>query len=100
MTDLELIATRVEGVATNVDFLRALLAHPEVVDGRWHTGLVEEHAAVLAATAARLAGSTDGRTSAGRAGAVIDSSDPLAVLLHGKAEVAKIIKNSAHRFCM
>jgi acetyl/propionyl-CoA carboxylase alpha subunit len=38
---------RIEGVPTNVAFLRALLGHPDVRAGRLHTRLVEQHAAEL-----------------------------------------------------
>ena len=39
---------RIEGVATNRDFLLALLAHPDVKAGRFTTRFVEEHVAKLA----------------------------------------------------
>ena len=42
---------RIEGVATNLPFLRALLSHPAVVDNRVTTRFVETHAAELAAAA-------------------------------------------------
>ena len=38
---------RLGGVATNIGFLRNLLAHPEVVAGRFHTGFVETNLAAL-----------------------------------------------------
>ncbi|GHH63974.1 acetyl/propionyl-CoA carboxylase subuit alpha [Streptosporangium violaceochromogenes] len=41
--DGALAATAVLGVPTNVAFLRALVAHPEVVAGDLDTGLVERH---------------------------------------------------------
>ena len=40
---------RIEGIATNVPFLRALLGHPEVRAGRVHTLFVEERIAELLA---------------------------------------------------
>jgi len=85
-------------VATNIPFLQNLLRHPEFVADRISTRFVEEHAA-------ELAGGTDeghrrlfferepdapeppARAAAGRAGAAIDTRDPLAVLAHGKATV-------------
>jgi acetyl/propionyl-CoA carboxylase alpha subunit/acetyl-CoA carboxylase carboxyltransferase component len=81
---------RIEGPETNVAFLRSLIAHPDVVADRIHTGFVEEHAGELVRAASALAPlhffpGSEG-TPAGRAGASIDSSDPLAVLDHGRSE--------------
>ena len=81
---------RVEGIPTNRDFLRALLAHPDVLADRVHTRFVEEHAPALveAAEALQDAGETVPAPAANdagaRAGARVDSSDPLAVLALGK----------------
>ncbi len=77
------------GVATNLAFLRALLAHPEVVANRISTRFVEQQSAVLARSAAAIAQpATPGGEvrAAGLAGARIDNRDPLAVLTHGKSE--------------
>src|SRR5262249_1751847 len=76
---------RIEGAATNVAFLGRLLARPEVVANRVHTGFVMEHAA-------ELAGSEDGSagtSSAALAGAKVDPTDPLAVLVHGKSAAGR-----------
>ena len=43
---------RIEGVATNADFLQSLLAHPDVVAGRASTRFVDDHAGELVAAAA------------------------------------------------
>ena len=88
---------RVDGVASNIGFLRNLLAHPEVVAGRLHTGFVEANLAELvdgsgaesAAPAALLAPGTPPRgdapvSDAVLAGTRVDAADPLAVLAHGK----------------
>jgi acetyl-CoA carboxylase carboxyltransferase component/biotin carboxylase len=75
----------VAGVATNLPLLRGLLRHPDVAASRVHTRFVEQHAAELAA--ADPVESTP--RSAGLAGARIDSSDPLAVLAHGKSSAAE-----------
>jgi acetyl/propionyl-CoA carboxylase alpha subunit len=72
---------RIDGVATNVGLLRALLAHPDVVANRIHTRFVEEHAAELLAASAPA---PPGRSS-GLAGARVDTIDPLSVLHHGKS---------------
>ena len=49
----------VEGVDTNVGFLRALLSRPEVADGQVDTGFIERHVADLAPEPAPLAGGDD-----------------------------------------
>jgi acetyl/propionyl-CoA carboxylase alpha subunit/acetyl-CoA carboxylase carboxyltransferase component len=73
--DRALAAFRIEGPATNVGFLRALLRHPDVVENRVHTRFVEEHLAELVAAVPE-----------GLAGARVDKVDPLAVLAHGKTD--------------
>src|SRR5262245_56649931 len=40
---------RLDGVATNIPFLRSVLAHPEFLEGRLHTRWVDDHIAALAA---------------------------------------------------
>ncbi|HEY0476062.1 MAG TPA: carboxyl transferase domain-containing protein [Kofleriaceae bacterium] len=45
---------RIEGVATNIPFLQALLQHPDVVANRITTRFVEDHAAELALRARQL----------------------------------------------
>ncbi len=78
---------RIEGVATNVGFLQALLARPEVAANDVTTSFIAHHAADLADDAAvaerrhfvTAAPSTQDR---GLAGAKV-SRDPLAVLHHG-----------------
>jgi len=74
---------RIEGIATNLAFLEALLAHPEVEAGRVTTAFVGNHAAELIA-ASRASDAAEPSRAAGLAGARLDTSDPLAVLNHGK----------------
>jgi acetyl/propionyl-CoA carboxylase alpha subunit/acetyl-CoA carboxylase carboxyltransferase component len=85
---------RISGVDTNVAFLEALLQDPGVAAGDLYTGLVSDRLSTLLSAAgrpgARLyfdgpagAGTAD-PAAAGRAGAVVDQVDPLAVLVHGK----------------
>jgi len=87
---------RLEGVGTNIPFLRNVLAHEDFAAGRVHTRWVDEHMAELAvpstnapqrfAAAALEAAPTDGY-----AGARVDTSDPLALFDHDakvKAEQA------------
>ncbi len=81
---------RIEGVATNLPFLQALLLRPELARGEVYTRFVEDHAADLAAAAnadrPKRFFSTAAAPSAALAGARIDARDPLAVLDYGKAE--------------
>ena len=79
---------RIEGIETNLPTLQALLRHPVFLDGAFHTRFVEEHAAALDAGAdvrlhfeAEAAGES---APSSLAGARIDTSDPLAVLDHGR----------------
>ncbi len=73
---------RVEGVATNITFLRRLLDHPAVAAHRVDTRFVEEHTAEFAADDEHAAPSPP---VPGLAGARVDPIDPLAVLAHGKS---------------
>ena len=80
---------RIVGAATNIGLLQSLLAHEAVRDGDVHTRFVEAHLAEL------LGGDHpqlyfDDATGPRRAGAPVDSNDPLAVLAHGKAEAAPV----------
>jgi 3-methylcrotonyl-CoA carboxylase alpha subunit len=47
--DRALEATRIEGIGTNIAFLRKLLAHPRFRAGEVSTGFVDEHIAELRA---------------------------------------------------
>jgi acetyl/propionyl-CoA carboxylase alpha subunit/acetyl-CoA carboxylase carboxyltransferase component len=80
---------RIDGVATNVGFLQNLLRHPDFIEHRVHTRFVEENLAELTGGAAAAAHQRlffDEQAAPRRiAGAKIDSTDPLAVLAHGKA---------------
>ena len=49
--DAALAESRIEGVRTNIPFLRAVLAHPAFREGAVHTGLVPEVLAAASATA-------------------------------------------------
>lgn len=78
---------RIEGVATNLGFLQAVLQHPDFRANRLHTGFVEDHITELAASAQsaqrRLYFE---RTSPTRAvGVKLQSSDPLAILDLGRS---------------
>lgn len=78
---------RIAGAATNIGILQSLLAHPAVRDGEIHTRFVEEHLGdLLGGEHPQLYFQETGGPR--RAGAAVDSSDPLAVLAHGKVEPA------------
>ncbi|MEL7158701.1 MAG: biotin/lipoyl-containing protein, partial [Actinomycetota bacterium] len=93
---------RIDGVATNIGFLQALLDRPEVLANEVSTAFVTEHAADLLDTAAAhteqryfaavaptaTPAPGPGTPPAGLAGAQIDASDPLAVLNHGSIDGA------------
>ncbi len=90
---------RLEGAASNLGFLRALLKRPEWAGYRFDVDFVEREAAALVDASAAAPGDHveaggDGQrkdrpeTRARLAGARVDAADPLAVLDHGKAEVA------------
>ncbi len=79
---------RIDGVETNLDYLRNVLRHPTFRSGRAHTGFLAENAAALCAPgdhpARYFRDVAPEPVSAGRAGARVDSDDPLAVLAHGQ----------------
>src|SRR5213594_3014598 len=73
---------RVEGVATNLPFLRNLVRHPALATYAVTTRFVDEHLTELLEGAAHP--HRHAETTPGRAGATVDPRDPLAVLVHGK----------------
>lgn len=90
-----LCAFRIDGVASNIGFLQNLLRDDDVIANRVHTRFVDDHVARLAAPAdgdghqalyvrrgdgAPGGTARDGRGDVRRAGATVDSSDPLAIL--------------------
>ncbi len=79
---------RIEGVDTNASFLLAILDHPEVRAGRTTTDFVDRNVAELANSALPVAPS-ELAPGARRAGATVDTNDPLAVLHHGKASAGR-----------
>ncbi|MFP8873455.1 MAG: biotin carboxylase N-terminal domain-containing protein, partial [Myxococcota bacterium] len=75
---------QIEGVATNLELLRALLAHADVRANAVTTTFFEAHLAeLLADTESRGTGAASATT--GLAGARLATDDPLAVLDHGKS---------------
>jgi acetyl/propionyl-CoA carboxylase alpha subunit len=83
---------RIEGIATNIGFLQNLLCHPAVEANDVDTTFIERHASELAASdsghprwyAQPAATETNPVAKTALAGARVDTSDPLAVLHHGK----------------
>ena len=75
---------RVEGVGTNIGFLRAILAHPEFAAGSIHTRWLDEHSAVLAADTNHRQRfvTAPPPDQGGFAGARVSSRDPLALFAH------------------
>ena len=78
---------RVEGVETNISFLQAILAHPDVQGGARDDRLRRPRRRRLAVAAAARARRAASQPPSHRraAGAVVDTTDPLAVLAHGKS---------------
>ncbi|HZQ39075.1 MAG TPA: carboxyl transferase domain-containing protein, partial [Dehalococcoidia bacterium] len=101
--DRALSEFRIDGVSTNIPFLRAVLAQPALREGRLSTRFIDEHLAALADAAAseqprryveRAAapsGANGAAAGGGRAGARLASDDPLAVLAYGKAAGAAAV---------
>jgi acetyl/propionyl-CoA carboxylase alpha subunit/acetyl-CoA carboxylase carboxyltransferase component len=77
---------RLEGVGSNIPFVRAILAHPDFVAGAVHTQWLDEHTAALTATGAelreRFVTSSRSAGDGGFAGARVKSRDPLALFAH------------------
>ena len=81
---------RIAGVASNLDFLLNVVAHPDFVRGAWHTRFIEEHLAALCAPVAhpRRYGTPSEPVPAA---STVDTRDPLAILAHGKRDMANAI---------
>ena len=77
---------RLEGVGTNISFLRNILAHPDFAAGTVHTRWVDENMATLAVGGAQrqrfVEPTRPAATDAGFAGARVKSRDPLALFAH------------------
>jgi acetyl/propionyl-CoA carboxylase alpha subunit/acetyl-CoA carboxylase carboxyltransferase component len=78
---------RLEGVATNISFLRNILAHADFAAGNVHTRWVDEHLAALATDGVDqprrfVEAAPPAANEGGFAGARIKSRDPLALFAH------------------
>ena len=77
----------IDGVRTNIPFLRRLVQHPDFVANRIHTRFVDEHLAELIAPEDTLTIRPHPSSAKERVvGALVDPTDPLAVLTYGKAQ--------------
>ncbi len=90
-TSRALAEFRIEGVATNLDLLQTILAHPDLATARVYTRFIDDHVAALVdpinANHPRRFFERPAATAGpatGQAGVTVDQSDPLAVLAHGK----------------
>jgi len=88
---------RIDGVQTNIPLLRAILRDARVQAGGATTRFVDEHLGDLVAATINTAvtsapppveATRSGESSARRAGAQVDATDPLAVLAYGRAAAA------------
>jgi len=80
---------RLAGAASNISFLQALLRHPALLAGRLHTNFVTEHIGDLtAAEAAPARFFTPAPAMPKRAGARLETRDPLAIVQYGKESAA------------
>jgi acetyl/propionyl-CoA carboxylase alpha subunit/acetyl-CoA carboxylase carboxyltransferase component len=88
-TERSLSEFRLEGVATNIAFLRNILMHPDFAKGAVHTRWLDEHTASLAASGEQrqrfVQGAPVASRAAGFAGANVKSKDPLALFAHDAA---------------
>ncbi|MBX3498728.1 MAG: carbamoyl-phosphate synthase large subunit [Alphaproteobacteria bacterium] len=78
---------RLEGVGTNIAFLRNVLDHPDFAAGKVHTRWLDEHLPTLAAPVEQRqrfvpAGAASQARGSGHAGAALKSKDPLALFAH------------------
>ncbi len=78
----------IEGVPTNIPFLRRLLQHPEFVANCIHTRFVEEHLAELVGPGTIEPRRPRRPSQSTVSGAKVDRTDPLAILQYGKGEAA------------
>lgn len=73
---------RIEGVKTNLSFLKKIIAHPDFLTGQIHTRWVDENSQEVAAPwegPDRFVAPSNKTGEAGYAGARVDTADPLAL---------------------
>ena len=101
-TDRALSEFRLDGVATNIAFLRNILAHEDFETGAVHTRWVDERMAALATIGVDRrrrfidpAGTESAERDAGFAGARVKSDDPLALFAHDAQARAETASDTA-----
>ncbi len=82
---------RIAGVPTNIPFLRALLRDPRVLAGEGQTRFIDEHAAELVAAQPDAARYFEPQATVAnrRAGAKLETTDPLGVVNYGRSRCAR-----------
>ncbi|MEE2775307.1 MAG: biotin carboxylase N-terminal domain-containing protein, partial [Acidobacteriota bacterium] len=98
---------RIEGVETNIQFLEAVLSHPDVLAGEVTTRWIDDHVGELVARSTELgprrfapvdAGAqVESVRASGFAGAQIGSSDPLALFEHDRSVKASVAGDEDER---
>jgi len=92
---------RIEGVDTNIGFLRALVQRAELLNGELHTRFIDDNVAELVAAEGAgtprhvVSGTNAVDPSSGLAGAQVDTSDPLALFAHNDATKAAATEDAA-----
>ncbi|MGE0425895.1 MAG: carboxyl transferase domain-containing protein [Reyranellaceae bacterium] len=91
---------RLEGVGTNIAFLRNVLDHPDFAAGKVHTRWLDEHLQDLAAPVEQRqrfvpAATSSATRASGHAGAAVKSKDPLALFAHDASVKAERTAQSA-----
>ncbi len=84
----------IEGLATNLSFLRNLVEHEDLLPSRIHTTFVDEHIRQLAAPRQDEAPTHEVALSGHTAGARVDAGDPLAVLAYGKSRSPGVVNGA------
>lgn len=89
-TERALAEFRIAGVPSNIPFLRALLKDQAILGGQMYTRFIDDNAAALIAAQPDAARYFEPQAAAvagaqRRAGAKLESNDPLGVVLYGKA---------------
>jgi len=89
---------KIEGVSTNISFLKSVLQLPDFLSNNTYTTYVDDHIEELIESSGgggkKLFFETPVLQTRGRAGAVIDNKDPLAVLSYGQKAREDLIEQS------
>jgi acetyl/propionyl-CoA carboxylase alpha subunit len=92
---------RIEGLDTNVPFLRSVLKHQDFLTNRVTTRWIDENADSLIQTSEfdirHVINEQSNQMASGLAGAQVDNSDPLAVFAYDKGAERKSQKKNKHK---